>query len=184
MTQTVAPGTTQILTTRQCCLPRFCWCRCSGSQASDLQHLIQTGPRENPVGSSLVTRRDANGAPGADGAPLRRGFGGASQNGCRTVSGNVSQSDQSDRCVRNASASAADTTRARRVPTRANRTLRIALTKRAVTKQLMRAGSPRKEAEQVVARLPHAQLWRKLPAHVQSEIAWKAGKAERTNGHT
>ncbi|TDK23435.1 hypothetical protein E2F46_10980 [Luteimonas aestuarii] len=55
-----------------------------------------------------------------------------------------------------------------------NHTLKVALTKRALAKQLMRAGSPKKEAEAVAERLPHEQQWRKLPVHVQAEIAWKA----------
>lgn len=59
-----------------------------------------------------------------------------------------------------------------------NRSLLTALTKRAVAKQLMRAGTPKREAESVVSRLPHPQLWAKLPQHVQSQIAWKAGTTE------
>lgn len=59
-------------------------------------------------------------------------------------------------------------------------TLRFALTKKALAKQLMRAGSPKREAEAVVARLPWVVQWRKLPDHVRSEIAWKVGT--RTGG--
>lgn len=60
-----------------------------------------------------------------------------------------------------------------------DKTLLVALTKRAVAKQLRRAGSPRKEAEAVVARLPFAQLRRLLPMHVYAGIAWKAATAKR-----
>ena len=61
-----------------------------------------------------------------------------------------------------------------------NQTLLVALTKRALAKQLMRAGTPKKEAEAVVARLPHRTQWAKLPHHVQSEIAWKAATTGKT----
>ncbi|WP_312915372.1 hypothetical protein [Stenotrophomonas sp.] len=61
-----------------------------------------------------------------------------------------------------------------------NRTLLVALTKRALAKQLMRAGSPKKEAEAVAARLPHRQLWAKLPAHVKFQITWKAATSRKT----
>lgn len=55
-----------------------------------------------------------------------------------------------------------------------NQTLKIALTKRALAKQLMRAGTPKREAEQVATRLPQKDRWKKLPLHVRAEIAWKA----------
>ncbi|HDX0922166.1 hypothetical protein N5D13_08000 [Stenotrophomonas maltophilia] len=56
-----------------------------------------------------------------------------------------------------------------------------ALTKRALAKQLMRAGCPKQEAEQVVSRLTQRERWRKLPQTVQSEIAWKvATTTEKT----
>lgn len=51
--------------------------------------------------------------------------------------------------------------------------LKIALTKRSLEKQLMRAGTPRKEAEQITARLSHRDQWKKLPLGVRAEIAWK-----------
>lgn len=60
-----------------------------------------------------------------------------------------------------------------------NSTVLVALTKRAVAKQLMRAGSPKQEAESVVSRLPHHRLWAKLPLTTRAEIAWKAGTAPR-----
>jgi len=53
-------------------------------------------------------------------------------------------------------------------------TLTEALTKRALAKQLMRAGCPKQEAEQVANRLSQQERWRKLPLHVKAEIAWKA----------
>lgn len=56
--------------------------------------------------------------------------------------------------------------------------LRIALTKRALEKQLRRAGSPRREAEAVATRLSHKDAWRKLPTNVQAEIAWKVMQAK------
>ncbi len=62
-----------------------------------------------------------------------------------------------------------------------NETLKVALTKRALAKQLMRAGTPKKEAEQVATRLPQRERWRKLPQHVQADIAWKAATTEKTN---
>lgn len=55
-----------------------------------------------------------------------------------------------------------------------NEVLRQALTKRALAKQLMRAGCPKQEAEQVASRLSQQERWRKLPLHVKAEIAWKA----------
>ncbi|EPG8078111.1 MULTISPECIES: hypothetical protein [Stenotrophomonas maltophilia group] len=61
-----------------------------------------------------------------------------------------------------------------------NRSLLVALTKRALAKQLMRAGSPKKEAEAAASRLPHRLQWAKLPQHVQSEIAWKAATSRKT----
>ena len=61
-----------------------------------------------------------------------------------------------------------------------NRALLVALTKRALATQLMRAGSPKKEAEAVTSRLPHHLQWAKLPQHVQSEIAWKAATSRKT----
>lgn len=60
-----------------------------------------------------------------------------------------------------------------------NHTLRVALTKRALATQLMRAGTPKKEAEAVVARLSFRRMRSKLPDHVNSEIAWKAGTTQR-----
>lgn len=60
-----------------------------------------------------------------------------------------------------------------------DKTLLVALTKRAVAKQLRRAGSPKKEAEAVVARLPFNVLRGKLPTDVYAEIAWKAATARR-----
>lgn len=59
-----------------------------------------------------------------------------------------------------------------------NTTLLVALTKRAIAKQLMRAGSPKREAESVAERLPHHELWRKLPLTTRAAIAWKAGTTE------
>lgn len=59
------------------------------------------------------------------------------------------------------------------------RILLVALTKRAVAKQLMRAGCPKREAESVVARLPFRQLRQKLPASVYAGIAWKAATSKR-----
>lgn len=56
--------------------------------------------------------------------------------------------------------------------------LKIALTKRALETQLMRAGTPRKEAEQITARLPHRLQWSRLPEAVRSEISWKVGLRE------
>ncbi len=61
-----------------------------------------------------------------------------------------------------------------------NRALLVALTKRALATQLMRAGSPKREAEAVASRLPHHLQWAKLPQHVQSEIAWKAATSRKT----
>ncbi|HVJ38335.1 MAG TPA: hypothetical protein VM687_11125 [Stenotrophomonas sp.] len=60
--------------------------------------------------------------------------------------------------------------------------LKIALTKRALAKQLMRAGSPKREAEQAAERLSQQERWRKLPQHVQAEIAWKALTMTRNRG--
>lgn len=60
-----------------------------------------------------------------------------------------------------------------------NQTLLIALTRRALETQLKRSGSPKKEAMAVVARLPHAEQWRKLPLHVRAEIAWKAATSDK-----
>jgi len=60
-------------------------------------------------------------------------------------------------------------------------TLIGALTKRALAKQLMRAGCPKQEAEQVVSRLTQRERWRKLPLTVKSAIAWKvATTTEKT----
>lgn len=58
--------------------------------------------------------------------------------------------------------------------------LRIALTKRALETQLMRAGSPRRAAEQIVQSLSHAARWAKLPLHVRAEIAWKCLLSEKS----
>lgn len=60
-----------------------------------------------------------------------------------------------------------------------NETLKVALTKRALAKQLMRAGSPKQEAEQVANRLPQYQRWTKLPLHVRADIAWKSATTKR-----
>lgn len=61
-----------------------------------------------------------------------------------------------------------------------NETLKVALTKRALSTQLMRAGAPKQDAEQITARLTHGQRWKKLPQHVRSDIAWKAATTEIT----
>lgn len=61
-----------------------------------------------------------------------------------------------------------------------NQTVLVSLTKRALAKQLMRAGSPKKEAEAVVARLSYWQMRRKLPLHVVAGIAWKAATTPRS----
>lgn len=63
-----------------------------------------------------------------------------------------------------------------------NEILKIALTKRALAKQLMRAGAPKQDAEHVAERLSQAERWRKLPHHVQAEIAWKALITPRNRG--
>jgi len=52
-------------------------------------------------------------------------------------------------------------------------TYKHALAKRALATQLKRAGSPKKEAEAIVARLTFRECWRKLPLHVRSDIAWQ-----------
>lgn len=57
--------------------------------------------------------------------------------------------------------------------------LKIALTKRALAKQLMRAGCPKREAEAAVSRLTYREMVRKLPLHVRAEIAWKVVTAQR-----
>ncbi|MEA9906097.1 hypothetical protein VDG44_16355 [Xanthomonas campestris pv. raphani] len=62
-----------------------------------------------------------------------------------------------------------------------NQSLRMALTKRALAKQLMRAGSPKREAEQVAQRLTQAQRWQRLPMHVRADIAWKTLITPRKN---
>ncbi|MFL4511238.1 hypothetical protein ACJ6WJ_04745 [Stenotrophomonas maltophilia] len=62
-----------------------------------------------------------------------------------------------------------------------NEVLRQALTKRALAKQLMRAGCPKQEAEQVANRLSQEERWRKLPLHVKAEIAWKANTTPGKN---
>lgn len=62
-----------------------------------------------------------------------------------------------------------------------NHVLKVALTKRALATQLKRAGCPKQEAESVTERLSQAERWRKLPVHVQAEIAWKALIAPRRN---
>lgn len=51
--------------------------------------------------------------------------------------------------------------------------LRVALTKRALELQLMRAGSPKRDAERISARLAHIERWQKLPLRIRAEIAWK-----------
>ncbi len=61
-------------------------------------------------------------------------------------------------------------------------TLKIALTKRALSRQLRRAGVPKQDAERVAERLSQAERWRKLPHHVQAEIAWKALTSTRNRG--
>ena len=61
----------------------------------------------------------------------------------------------------------------------ANESLRAALTKRALEKQLMRAGSPRRAAERIVQSLSHDDRWGKLPLHVRAEIAWKCLLSEK-----
>lgn len=56
--------------------------------------------------------------------------------------------------------------------------LKVALTKRALEASLMRAGTPRREAEQVTARLPHRMQWAKLTDEQRAEIAWKVDKVK------
>lgn len=58
---------------------------------------------------------------------------------------------------------------------------RVALTKRALETQLMRAGSPRRAAERIVQSLSHESRWRKLPLHIRAEIAWKCLLSEKVH---
>lgn len=50
---------------------------------------------------------------------------------------------------------------------------RIALTKRAYVRQLMKAGSPKQSAESTSTKVTHEKRWQSLPLHVRAEIAWK-----------
>ena len=51
--------------------------------------------------------------------------------------------------------------------------LRVALTKRALERQFMRAGVTRRAAEVEVARLSQDVRWRRLNLPARAEIAWK-----------